>query len=177
MTIILTLSFLLLATIACLVLINSDNPFLKAGLVITTIWWAIAMYFIPSHFAGFPKQVDILPHNAWVLSYKIVEPLGNNQGGMYFWVIEKYENDLKVHRYNPMMAFRVINSKEPRAYKLPYSRKMHKQLEQAQKNAGQRGGKGGLLRFKHHGGGSEEDETPKGKFEIVNPVDLLPPKD
>lgn len=179
MTVILTASFILLATIACLVLINSSNVFMKAGLIIVTIWYALALYFVPSHFAGFSKCVDQLPDKAWIMSYKIVEPMGSNKGGMYFWVIENYENDLKENRLHPAYAFKLVSSREPRSYKLPYSRKMHKQLEAAVASAKKKGmdpAKGGVMRFRSVAG-KNDDNSPKGKFEIINPIELLPPKE
>lgn len=179
MTIVLTLSFILMAAISCLVLIKSNtNPILKAGLILVTIWYGIALYFLPGYFMGFPKQTDVLPNDAWVLTYRINEPSGLDKGGMHFWVIEDYMDET-LNRLNPMDAFRTINAKIPRAYTLPYDREMHKQLEDAIKK-GKESGEGGLIRFtrKEKGSIGEYDDLGKaGKFQIVNPSQLLPSKD
>jgi hypothetical protein len=177
LTLVLTASFILMATIALLIMFKSKtNPILKAILTIVTIWYGIALYALPGHFMGFPKVTNTLPDKAWVLAHKVVEPSGMDKGGMYFWIIEtKVENGSKL---NPLTFFQIIDSRPPRAYVLPYNKEMNKQLQEAAK--GQKGKDGSpngkMMRFKSAGDDSGDKEK-QGKFEIINPVDLLPPKD
>ena len=175
----LTVSFLLLASVLCYILIRSNtNAFLKAALVIMTIWYAVVLYFVPQSLQGWPKLVSDLPDNSLIITYRIVEPSGMaEKGGMYFWLLEN--TDKIPYRANPIEAFKEIDNKKPRAYGIPYDRELHKQLEAAKKKAKRRSG---LMVWKKGMGGKNKlgegrKKTKRGRFEVINPTDLLPKKE
>ena len=175
--ILLIVSFLLIATLLCLVLIQSKvNPFFKAVLIVVSIWYTVAILFIPQHFRGWPIEKDSLPDRSWILFYRIVEPKSNDKGGMYFWLIDHIEQ--VPFKINPRETFAEVHRLIPRAYGIPYDRELHKRLERVwQKKKTFRGGfvvwkQDERLKTKSEGRGKEG----RGKFEIINPVELLPQK-
>jgi len=180
MTIELTFSFLLLAIIGCLVLIKPNiNGLIKAGLIAITILFSVALYHLPTNFMGYPHEVETLADNSWILKYKIYEPEGYDPGSMVFWavVIDNEETSgLNIDQF-----FSYVNSQKPRSYGIPYDKDLHKQLEQARGE----GPKNGMLMFSMLKKGMKAnsnreqriaDNTPKGKFKVINPVELLPQK-
>jgi hypothetical protein len=171
----LTVSFLLIASIVSYIFIKSNaNPIIKAALIITTIWYTVALYYAPQGIRGWAKDVDELPNNSVVLSYKIVEPSGQaEKGGIYFWVIENI--DKLPNSLNPKEAFAEINKKAPRLYKVPYSRELHKRLEELRKKRGKRG-VGRLIWKKGKKKGIFSRKEKRGQFKIVNPHEMLPSK-
>ena len=176
MTIVLTLSFLLLATISGLVLIKARvNPLLKAALIVITVWYGLALWYIPGNFMGYPRQAEILPHNSWILTYRIYEPKGIDPGSMVFWLIEIEQQKTG----NLERVFEYVNKQIPRSYSIPYDRDLHKQLEKAKSDSQ----KGGLLMFKlgeKRAKGAKDGtakDYPRGKFRVINPVELLPKKE
>ena len=171
----LTASFLILAVVVSYILIRPKNPLVKALLIIATVWYAIAVYYAPDAFMGWPRRVNELPDGSLILTYKVVEPSAGESGGMYFWLIEGIKKTPK--RLNPAEVFTIIDRKTPRAYQIPYDRELHKKLELAKKKKG----KHGLMIWKKGqrvgmaGDGKKQEE--EGRFKIINPVDLLPSKD
>ena len=66
---------------------------------------------------------------------------------------------------------------DPRAYKLPYSREMHKAIVAAQRRS--EGMQGSLMKVRKRGtqggkSGNMEESRAALEFEIINPVVLLP---
>ena len=176
-------AFLLLGTALCYVVISTNiNPVIKAVLIIATTWYSIALYATPGMIAGYPKMVDQIPNGALIMTAKIIEPYGDDPGGMYFWVIEKkkYEKKLSL---SPIIAFREIHRIRPRAFELKYNRELHEKHAKAKKKQGEYG----VMRYRKgkatvkddSAGGNKKRKKSKVKspFEIINPTDLLPPKD
>lgn len=173
----LVLTYVLLTTLLLWMFTKANVVQWKKLLVIPlTLWWAIALYYTPLGFMGYPVSKDI-PDKAIVISYKIIEPSNDNEGCMYFWVIDS--NKTKPLPADPRKAFTILNLQEPRAYKLPYDRDLHKDLTQKKKKSRK---EGGLLiwnknKKRNQGEGKEQEKYTKGKFQVINPLSLLPPKD
>jgi hypothetical protein len=77
---------------------------------------------------------------------------------------------------NPKSVFSYNSETQPRAYQLPYSRKMHKAIVEAQRKA--QGVPGAQLRTKkgkskRRATGNHESKA-KLELEIINPVKSLP---
>jgi hypothetical protein len=178
----LTFAFLLLATImGYLVISTKMNPILKVIIIIITAWYSVALYAVPGQIAGHPKMVAELPDEAWILSAKIVEPTINDQGGMYFWLYEKRIIKEKLNNANPFMAFAELHRVAPRSYGVPYNKELHKQYEKAKKNKTGKGSMGIMLykRGERKQGQQQQQNKKtkmKSKFQIINPIDLLPKK-
>jgi len=173
----LVLTYVILTTMFLWMLRKTDTAQWKKLLVIPlTLWWAIALYYTPLGFMGYPVSKDI-PDKAIVISVKIVEPTNNNKGGMYFWVIDV--NKAKPLPVDPRKAFIILNQQEPRAYKLPYDKGLHKDLTKKKKK--QKEENGVLIwsrnrKKKQLGEATNQEKLIKGKFKVVNPVSLLPSK-
>ena len=127
------------------------------------IWYSIALGAGLNTLLGYPAEIEI-PDNAVVRSMHINEPQKGYAGVMCFWMI------------NPDDFGRV--DVEPRAYKMPYDRELHKQLMKA------KGKKGGIIVWNRLMGSERAimermlrgHNTPSksGEFKVLNPAEFLP---
>jgi hypothetical protein len=168
----LVLTYVILTTLLLWMFKKSDIAKWKKLLIIPlTLWWSIALYFTPLGFMGYPVSKDI-PDESIVISYKITEPNEKNDGGMYFWVIDV--NKIKPLPTDPRKAFTILNRQEPRAYKLPYDRDLHKDISKKKRKQIEQNG---IIIWSHlQKGNSNGKKYPKGNFEVINPLSLLPSK-
>ena len=158
---------------------------IKAILIPTTIWYGLALYYTVPNLVGWPVSGSI-PDNSQVLAIRINEPnpLHNDPGAIYFWVQVKPEPDSSKPKLagllNPKNVSSVNTQNQPRAYKLPYSRKMHREILEAQRKA--RGMPGAQIKTKKGAAKSTSKRSITGldesqaamQFEVVNPIQLLP---
>jgi len=173
--------WILLATITLIVFIHPRiHSLLKAALIPTTLWCGFIFLFIPQIFAGRPIEVKQLPDDCTIISYHIVEPSKKDKDGkMYFWVCRKKEN--RLNPFNPKKIFTEIQNFEPTSYQLKYNKELHKQLEKAARKQKKTNGslkwKGPNKNNKKKKGGYHyKKEDKKGRFEVINPVKFMPPK-
>jgi hypothetical protein len=141
------------------------NIIIKVIMIPVTIWYGLVLYYTAPNLMGWPTTKPI-PENSQILAFRIKEPnpKNNDPGAIYFWL-------------NPKNVFSYNSSTHPRAHQLPYSRKMHKRIIEAQRQA--RGVPGARVRIKTKGRnqkGDPDNEESKAllEFEIINPVQLLP---
>lgn len=138
------------------------------------IYYGIAVFFSVKNILGWPIESN-LPANAKIISVRIIEPSQDHEGGMWFWLNEKpdYQKDF-FNGLRPDKIFIYTGSIQPRAYKIPYDKKLHKKLFETQKQ-GSGGGKflqTGKKGVKRAGEGSVDDKEPP--FRIINPIDIFP---
>jgi hypothetical protein len=92
------------------------------------IWYSMALFYVPSHLLGWPSN-DKIPEKFPVISFWVHEPLKDQKGGIYFWRREwdgkKPDRNLKSLEqacgYIPELM-------TPRAFRIDYSRALHKKL-------------------------------------------------
>ena len=173
----LVLTYIILFTMFLWMLRKSDiKQWKKLFVIPLTLWWAIALYYTPLGFMGYPVSKDI-PDKAIIVSYKIIEPNEESEGGMYFWVIDV--NNVKPLPSDPRKAFQILNRQEPRAYKLPYNKNLHKDISKKKKEQKKQNGVmiWSKTKTKEKIFLPEENEKYDSGFQIINPLSLLPSKD
>jgi hypothetical protein len=154
---------------------------IKAMLIPVTVWYGLALYYSVPNLMGWPVSKSI-PDNSQVLAIRIKEPnpKSNDPGAIYFWVDIKpnsnsSEPTLKA-QLNPKSVFSYNSRTQPRAFQLPYSRKLHKDIVEAQRKA--EAVPGAQLRTRKGGSkrgplGNDESNAAL-EIEIINPVKLFP---
>jgi hypothetical protein len=182
----LAIAFVIITAIVLWFSIRTPGQVLiKAILIPTTIWYGLALYYTVPNLVGWPASKPI-PDNSQVIAIRINEPnpLYNDPGAIYFWVqakpSPKSTQQKTVGLLNPKSISSVTKNNRPRAYQLPYSRKMHREILEAQRKA--KGMPGAQIKTKK---GSAKGSSKRGiagldqsqaalQFEIVNPVQSFP---
>ena len=182
----LSIAFVIISAIVLWFSIRTPGQvIIKAILIPTTIWYGLALYYTVPNLVGWPVSGSI-PDNSQVLAIRINEsnPLYNDPGAIYFWVQVKPEPNQSKPKLagllNPKSISSVDRPNQPRAYKLPYSRKMHKAILEAQRKA--RGMPGAHIKTKK---GASKGSSKRGiagldesqaamQFEVVNPIQMMP---
>jgi hypothetical protein len=182
----LSMAFVIISAIVLWVSIRTPGQvIIKAILIPVTIWYGLALYYAVPNLVGWPVSQPI-PDNSQVLAIRINEPnpLYNDPGAIYFWVQIKPNPQSAKQKLAGLLNPQNISSgdrqNQPRAYQLPYSRKMHKAILEAQRKAN--GMPGARIKTKK---GSSKGSSKRGiagldesqaamQFEIVNPVQAFP---
>lgn len=109
------LGFAALLFISAAALLWSNWPVWLKGMLIAAV---TALYFVGFHTInaiwGLPST-NLLPERFVMLAAFVEEPVKKKEGAIYLWVSELTDNQESV-----------LN---PRAYKLPYTRKLHTQID------------------------------------------------
>jgi len=180
-------AYILIVSLLLWLFINSKaNLILKILVVPMAMWYGIALYYTPSNLMGWPTPIDSaadLPPDAFVTAVQIKEPnkLTGDKGNIFITVIKAAsDGGLNVKlSLNPKDAFTYNGNGEPRTFKLPYSKQLHKKILAAQK--AQNAAKGSKIKTnkktkgkKKKGTPGEDDSKDKATFRIVNPITLMP---
>jgi len=172
----LVVAFILLATVTAWNTVRTKGLLpLKFVSIAILIWYGFVVYFTIPQIMGWPVDKD-LPANCKIISVRIVEPRSDNKGGMFFWLSHKPDHERDAFNLLRPDKFLIYTGAiQPRAYRIPYDRELHKKLLEVQKKQkGQKGsslmtGKKGVKR-KGKKGQSNPTEKP---FKILNPFDVL----
>ena len=178
----LSIAFVIISSIVLWFSIRTPGQMIiKALLIPATVWYGLVLYYSVPNLMGWPISQTI-PDDSHVLAIRIKEPdpTHNDPGAIYFWVNIKPDSKnpeptLKA-QLNPKNVFSYNGKSRPRAYQLPYSRKMHKMIVEAQRKA--QGVPGAQLKTKkgkpkRGNKGIDESNAPL-KLEIINPVKSFP---
>lgn len=173
----LVVAFILLAIVTAWNTIRTRGwlglKFVSIGIL---IWYGFVVYFTIPQIMGWPTGKD-LPANSKIISVRIIEPsTDNKEGAMYFWMSQKPDHKLDaLNLLRPDKFLIYTGNIQPRSYKIPYDRELHKKLLEAQKKQqSQRGstlmtGEKGV-KTKEGGEGRSPTENP---FKILNPFTFL----
>ena len=178
----LSVAFVIISAIVLWFLIRTPGKIIiKAILIPATVWYGLVLYYTVPNFMGWPISQPI-PDNSQILAIRIKEPnpKHNDLGAIYFWVnIKPSSKSLEQTLgawLNPKNVFSYHSKTEPRAYQLPYSRKMHKAIVEAQRKA--QGILGAQIRTKKgkpkQGNLGNDESRATLELEIINPVKLFP---
>lgn len=174
----LSIAFVIISAIVLWFSIRTPGQIIiKAILIPATIWYGLALYYSVPNLMGWPVSQSI-PDNSQVLAIRIKEPNPklDDPGAIYFWVdIEpgsKRSEQTLAALFNPESVFSYESKRQPRAYQLPYSRKMHKAIVEARRKA--QGVPGAQIRTRkgrfNRGSSGKEESKATLELEIVNPV-------
>ena len=174
----LVVAFILLATVTAWNTIRTKGwPGLKIITISILIWYGFVVYFTIPQIMGWPTEKD-LPADSKIISVRIVEPRENDKGAMYFWLSRNPDHKKDAMNLLRPDKFLIYTGRmQPRSYKIPYDRKLHKKLLKAQKQQKKQRGsslmtgkKGVKIKDKQGGQGNSPTEKP---FKILNPFAFL----
>jgi len=140
------------------------------------LWFSISFFYVLPDLKGWPTDVE-MPAKSRVIWLTIVEPNANDPGAFYIWCDTKPDNKQSaINLLNPYKRFNYTGHVEPRAYKLPYDRELHKKILETRKQQQQVGGSwieiASHKKTKKRGkSGNTIDEVD---FKIMNPIEFLP---
>lgn len=181
-----TVFFCLLAILLLWVIIGGKGHWLvKLSLIIPTVAFSLVIGYSLPTMLGWPSK-DELPKKYELLAARVENPnlKTGYPGRILIWAVdmEPSADKYKWSLYSP-------DRESPRVYEIPYSKKMHKRVQAAQKmlKKGRRvmgtNGKKGKSKGKtghaarhdkkgNIGGGEEGDDSVGPKFYIMPPVKL-----
>ena len=178
----LSIAFVIISAIVLWFSIRTPGKvIIKAMLIPATIWYGLVLYYTVPNLMGWPISKPI-PDNSQVLSFLIKEPnpKHNDPGAIYLWVnidpSSKTPQQKLGSLFNPKTVFSYTGRTQPRAYQLPYSRKMHKAIVEAQTKAQTM--PGSQIRTKKGkaqiGTNSNGESRAEMELVILNPINLFP---
>lgn len=139
------------------------------------LWFSLSFFYVLPDLKGWPAEISI-PDKSRIIALTIVEPDKADPGAFYFWCDIKPDNLQSTRNlFNPYKRFTYTGAIEPRAYKMPYDRELHKKLLEAQKKKARMGGSWIEIVKGKEGQRRDEDgvKTDKVDFKIVNPIEFL----
>lgn len=173
-TIVIPLSFLILTALLLWLIIDVRGKWLfKVMIMFLVVAFSTLVWKSLDSYLGWPTSAA-LPERSILIWVSVVEPSPKLEepGAIYLWLKPREALPKRIFfGYNP-------SPNDPRVYKLPYSRSLHKDTQRAlegiigDKSIEVRlGGRGG----KYEGGGFGGDAPGSVKFYLLPPV-KLPPK-
>ena len=179
-----TILYVLLMVLLSWSIIGIKGRWITKGLFMAiTIWFSVTLYYSFHNFMGWPTEETISTQYSQLIWFQIKEPskVTNHPGAIYLWVRElsskeKPEGLTLKQMSNPMTWFTYPDESVPRAYKIPYSKKKHRELRKAAE-----GRKTGVRTYvevkkkkKRLGRGGQQEVEDEIRFRLINPKDILP---
>lgn len=119
-------AFLCLAALTLWTVIGARGPWqAKLALIVVVTAYTFAVWHALGSFTGWPTT-EPFPKRALYMSSVVVEPTAETKGAIYVWVIPPDKGGLLEYRNS---------QSEPRAYRLPYTRPAHEQIQKANEMA------------------------------------------
>lgn len=141
----LLISYVLIVVGIIWIFASSNNMKTRLVLVPGIIWYTLAIYFGVNGMLGYPVNFPP-PEGSIINAYKVVEPSGEDKGGIYLWVTPS----------DKIMDKSYI----PRSYRIDYREQDHRQITRER-------GRHQFLRFM--GYSSKESSV----FQVVNKSSVL----
>lgn len=187
-----TILYALMTSLLCWFIIGVKGRWIIKTLIISlSIWFAVTLAFTFNNFMGWPSEEKFKTETSQIIWFQVKEPskVSQKPGAIYIWVREinppEEAGGLTMKELmNPMVWFMYPDvDTAPRAYKLPYTKKMHKKLREVAEGRG----KGKVAFLKVEG---QKTEKQKGKkrnsgdqhkrdnmtIELIDPSILIPKK-
>ena len=128
-TLAIPLGFIVMAAIVCWYVIKAKAPWqAKLVLVVSLPTFGLVVWKALPSYQGWPTS-QTLPEKAAMMGGAIHEPRpgSNDTGAIYLWLVPLKD---KVVNGETILSYDRPNG-EPRAYRLPYSRRMHERMAKA----------------------------------------------
>ena len=179
-----TILYVLLMILLSWIIIGIKGRWITKGLFMAVaIWFSVTLYYTFQNFMGWPSEESISTEHSQLIWFQIKEPskVTNHPGAIYLWVRELPDSEklkgLSLRQLaNPMVWFTYPDETIPRAYKIPYTKKRHKELREAAE--GRKKGIRTYVEVKKKeitpGKPRQLDVDDEIKFKMVNPQDILP---
>ena len=179
-----TILYVLLMVLLSWSIIGIKGRWITKGLFMAVaIWFSVTLYYSFHNFMGWPTEETINSKYSQLIWFQIKEPskITNHPGAIYLWVRElsskeKLEGLTLNQLSNPMTWFTYPDESVPRAYKIPYSKKKHRELRKAAE-----GRKTGVRTYvevkkkkKRSGRPGQQEVDDEIRFKLINPKDILP---
>tara|TARA_B100001971_G_scaffold143611_1_gene132744 strand:- start:454 stop:1056 length:603 start_codon:yes stop_codon:yes gene_type:complete len=146
----------------------------KGTMIALSLWFGLTLFYTVHNFMGWPTLEQINKERSQILYFQIREPSKkyDDVGAIYLWVrILRSEEEPKGKTFqelmNPMTWFLYTDKRAPRAYKLPYTKEVHEQLEELTKNKQEKGSEGFIEK------GEDEQGRPDGEQNVTSPIQII----
>ena len=155
----------------------------KGTMIAMSLWFGLTLFYTVHNFMGWPTLEQVNNERSQILYFQIREPSKkyDDVGAIYLWVRilrsnEEPEAKSFQELMNPMTWFLYTDKRAPRAYKLPYTKEVHKQLEELTKNKNEKGSEGFIEKGDKQEGTSEEQGNRSSPLQIIviDPSSLIP---
>ncbi len=174
----LSIAFIIIIALHLYFIIYSKVKVITKVIIIPTVlWYSLILFNTPGKLMGWPVPDQLVPENSRILSKIIREPFGDDLGAIYLLTVNysKVEKKSFIQLINLKHIFGYNEKYVPRLYELPYSRDLHRRLNESLKEAKN---KGGLVRV----GKRKMDKKIKSRWkkdnrleiEVVDPKKLMP---
>lgn len=167
----LAIAFIIIVAILLYFLIATKLKLvIKIALIPLVIWYSLVLFYTPGKMMGWPTYENIPPKSR-LIYYMVKEPMGTEEGCIYFWVIAYKDHKTRIiDQLNPKNIFSYSEDSAPRAFRIPYTRENHKKINKAVKELMKK--RGGVILLE--GGGHKSIWDPKElKFKVLNPEVIL----
>ena len=183
----LSLYVLLIGLLSWFVIGAKGKWWAKGVMIAASLWFGFTLFHSMHNFMGWPTLDSIKQSRSQIIFFQIREPSKkfDDPGAIYIWariMRDKEEpNELTFAQLlDPMHLFKYTDTRAPRAFKLPYTKETHKQLEDLAKDQKQKGSQGYVEKETEEEEGGEQrtgqDDRSSIRIMIVDPADLLKKK-
>lgn len=183
-----TILYALMMGLLCWLIIGVRGKWvIKSFMIAMSIWFAVTLGYSFHNFMGWPSEEEFKTETSQLIWFQVTEPSKTHgtPGAIYLWVREfspgEKEKALTVKELmNPMHWFTYPDpNTAPRAYRLPYTKEMHKKLRKAAEGRGE--GKVAYIKKGNKRDGEKRGNqrgnqtVPDGvRIELVDPSLILP---
>jgi hypothetical protein len=146
----------------------------KGVMIAMSLWFGLTLFHTIHNFMGWPTLEEINKERSQIIYFQIREPSKkfDDKGAIYIWVrILHSDEEPKAKTFqellNPMTWFMYTDKRAPRAYKLVYTKEVHKQLEELTKKKQEQGSEGYIEK------GKDKKDKTTGQENIISPLQII----
>ena len=164
---VIALGFVLIAALILWFIIGSKGHWgSKAIMILLSLYFCLSVGFSVRDFMGWPTEED-LPEKFRVYWLVIDEPdpKGDSGGNIYVWLQPNSTTETVHDSWEDYLISFYDGDSEPRAYRLPYTRELHEQAQEALGTLMGGGGVGGTSEGEGEGEGEGDGDEGEGEGE------------
>lgn len=181
---IISLYILLIGMLGWFVIGATGKWWAKGTMIALSLWFGLTLFYTVHNFMGWPTLEQINNERSQILYFQIREPSKkyDDEGAIYLWVrVLRSTEEPKAKTFqelmNPMTWFLYTDKRAPRAYKLPYTKEVHEQLEELTKQKQNKGSEGYIEKGDNEEKGSPEEQGNRSQqiqIIVIDPSSLIP---